>query len=118
MGADIRRRAMMKYLCKVRYATITNLSEIFSVSERTIRRDIEILSLREPIYTKPGRYEGGVYVMDGYYIEQIYFTKEENEIMQKLFDFASLHRGEVLSDQEIAVFKNMLEIHKKDEKQN
>lgn len=35
----------------------------FEVSERTISRDIEELSLTKPIYTKSGRYGGGVYIL-------------------------------------------------------
>ncbi len=43
--------------------TIKNLAMEFEVSERTISRDIEELSLTKPIYTKSGRYGGGVYIL-------------------------------------------------------
>lgn len=43
--------------------TIKNLAMEFEVSERTISRDIEELSLTRPIYTKSGRYGGGVYIL-------------------------------------------------------
>ena len=55
----------MKLLCRRRSETIRNLAFEFEVSERTIRRDIDILSLNEPIYTQVGRYGGGVYVEEG-----------------------------------------------------
>ena len=65
-GTAERRSEIMKLLCRRRSETIRNLAFEFEVSERTIRRDIEILSLNEPIYTQVGRYGGGVYVEEGY----------------------------------------------------
>ena len=112
MGADDRRRAILRYLCRNRFATIACLAEVFSVSERTIRRDIETLSLNEPIYTQAGRYGGGVYVMEGYYMDNIYFSDQELQIMQKLLAYVTIHR-DILSDDEITVFRKMLEIHEK-----
>lgn len=64
-GRAERRSEIMKLLCRRRSETIRNLAFEFEVSERTIRRDIEILSLNEPIYTQVGRYGGGVYVEEG-----------------------------------------------------
>lgn len=57
MGAAERRMAILKYLCRKRHATIEELAIELGVSMRTIRRDISIISLSEPIYTKAGRYE-------------------------------------------------------------
>lgn len=113
MGADDRRRAILKYLCRNRFATIACLAEVFSVSERTIRRDIETLSLKEPIYTQAGRYGGGVYVVDGYYMDNIYFSDQESRIMQKLLAYVTIHREKILSDDEIDAFQKMIEIHQK-----
>ena len=111
MGADDRRRSIIKYLCRCRYATIAHLAEAFSVSERTIRRDIEALSISEPVYTQPGRYGGGVYVMDGYYMDYIYFSEEETRILQKLLLYAQDHKGEVLEDHEIGILARMISNH-------
>ena len=74
MGTAERRQAIMKYLCRCRQTTTSALAEAFSVSERTIRRDIAVLSEREPIYTQPGRYGGGIYVTDNYHMNYIYFS--------------------------------------------
>ncbi len=63
MIASERRREIMKLLNRRRYEKIENIAFEFGVSERTVRRDIEILSLNEPIYTQPGRYGGGVYIV-------------------------------------------------------
>ena len=75
-------------LCRRRHDTINNLAFEFGVSARTIRRDIEALSLKEPIYTRTGRYGGGIYVMDGYYIDRMYVSDEESEVLVKVFNFA------------------------------
>ena len=40
-----RRQALLRLLCERRYETIDNLAFEFSVNRRTIRRDIELLSL-------------------------------------------------------------------------
>ena len=62
MGCAERRQEILKILCRRRHETVANLAFELCVSERTIRRDIETLSLSEPIYTQTGRYGGGVYI--------------------------------------------------------
>ena len=79
-----RRSEILKILCRRRHETIENLAFEFKVSEKTIRRDIEALSLSEPIYTQTGRYGGGVYIMDGYSKNRVYMKKEELKVLQKL----------------------------------
>ena len=71
MGTAERRYEIMKILCRRRNDTICNLASEFGVSMRTIQRDIEVLSRAEPIYTQPGKYGGGVYVVDGYSFKQL-----------------------------------------------
>ena len=51
------------YLCRHRKANTRDLAREFSVSLKTIIRDIMILSKYVPLYTKFGRY-GGVFIMD------------------------------------------------------
>ncbi len=79
-----RRKEIMKILCRRRHEKISNLAFEFNVDYRTMRRDIEALSLTEPIYTKTGRYGGGVYVMDGYYIDRIYMSDNEIQVLTKI----------------------------------
>ena len=79
-----RRREIMRLLCRRKHETIKNLASEFCVSEKTIRRDVEALSLSEPIYTQMGRYGGGVYIMEGYSINRMYMRAEELKVLQKL----------------------------------
>ena len=75
----------MKVLCRRRHENIRNLAHEFGVSMRTIQRDIEALSITEPIYTQSGRYGGGVYVVDGYSINRMYMSDAELSVLQKLY---------------------------------
>ena len=84
LGTTERRNAILRTLCRRRYETIGNLAAEFEVSERTIRRDIEILSYTEPIYTQSGRHAGGVYVVDGYHMDRMYMSEDEIAVLQKL----------------------------------
>jgi len=87
MGATERRCKMMKMLCRRRHETTHNLASEFGVSKRTIQRDIEALSMSEPIYTLTGKY-GGVYVVDGYFMDRSYMTEPELDVLRKIRDAA------------------------------
>lgn len=79
-----RRSEIIRLLCRRKHETIKNLASEFCVSEKTIRRDVEALSLSEPIYTQTGRYGGGVYLVEGYSIDRMYMGKEELKVLEKL----------------------------------
>lgn len=107
MKASERRTALMKLLCRRRCETIFNLAAEFGVSERTIRRDIETLSLTEPIYTRTGRY-GGVYVTDTYDMDRLTFQESETSILCKLLNFAEKNEACGLTDGDIHLLKKMI----------
>lgn len=94
-----RRYEIMKILCRRRYEIIRNLASEFGVSMRTIQRDIEALSRTEPIYTKYGKYGGGVYVVDGYSMDRMYMTDSEIYVLQKLY-IAAEKKESLLSEDE------------------
>lgn len=75
MTPSERREAILKVLCQRRQDKIDNLAFEFGVSVRTIKNDIEELSLAYPIETVRGRYGGGVKVADGYYVGRNYLRK-------------------------------------------
>lgn len=86
MTAVERRVALLKLICRRRFETVSNLAAEFGVSERTIRRDINVLMQTESIYTQQGRYGGGVYVVDTYTIDRMYFNDDELHILTKMLD--------------------------------
>ena len=87
MGTAERRTEIIRVLCRRRHETISNLADEFGVSTRTILRDIEVLSVMEPIYTQCGRY-GGVYVTDDYSMTRMYMSENELSVLHKLAKFA------------------------------
>lgn len=76
-------------LCKRRYDTISNLAQEFGVSVRTIKYDIEELTLAHPIETIRGRYGEGVRVSDGYYADKKYLDLEQINLLKKLYPLLS-----------------------------
>lgn len=83
-GTAERRLKLMKFLCQRRHETIINLSKEFNVSVRTIQRDIDEISDMLPIYVKTGRYNGGVYVVDGFNFDKMYMSDNEIALLEKV----------------------------------
>lgn len=108
MGTAERRIEIMRVLCRRRHETISNLAEEFGVSKRTILRDIEVLSLTEPIYTQCGRYGGGVYVTDNYSMSKMYMTNDELALLNKLLAFADNKAVCNLSSNESNLLKSII----------
>ena len=69
MKALERRQALIELLCERRHDKIGNLAFEFGVNEKTIRRDIQELSLSYPIYTECSRGKAGVYIEESYYFQ-------------------------------------------------
>ena len=111
-----RRIDIMKLLCRRRFETIANLASEFDVSERTIRRDIEFLMRTEPIYTQPGRYGGGVYAMDTYTMDRMYFREDELNVVLKLFDSAEKKEVCELNSNEKRVLEKLIKDYTKPSK--
>ena len=99
MKATERRMAILAILCKRRFEKVENLAFEFGVCEWTIRQDVMELSLSYPIYTKTGKYGGGVYVVDGYKLGMKYMTTEQTELLEKIL--LELTGGEFLTMQSI-----------------
>lgn len=79
-----RRMEIMETLCHRRHETMANLAFEFGVSVRTIKNDIDHLSLSYPIETICGRYGGGVKVADGFYMNRKYLKPEQKELLERL----------------------------------
>ena len=80
MTPSERREAILRVLCQRRQDKIDNLAEEFGVSVRTIKNDIEELTLAHPIETV----RGGVRVADGYYVGRNYLKPKQQELLKKL----------------------------------
>lgn len=105
MGTAERRAEIMRILCRRRHETISNLAKEFGVSTRTIQRDVEVLSVTEPIYTQCGRYDGGIYVTEEYVMDRMYMTNSELSVLHKLVSFAENESICNLDQDELNVLK-------------
>lgn len=83
MTARERRKAILEALCLRRFDTLDNLAFEFKVSKRTIRYDIELLSLSYPIYTVQGN-GGGIHVDENYRLGKSYLKKDQQELLERL----------------------------------
>lgn len=108
MGTAERRTEIMRILCRRRYEKISKLAEEFGVSTRTILRDVEVLSATEPIYTRCGRYSGGVYVTDEYSMIRMYMTEKELSVLHKLSKLADQKAICELSIEENKLLKSII----------
>ncbi|WP_197073433.1 HTH domain-containing protein [Clostridium polynesiense] len=79
-----RRMEILKVLCKRRSDTMANLAEEFGVTSRTIKNDIDYLSLSYPIETVRGRYGGGVKIMGTFDLDRKYLSPIQKKLLEKL----------------------------------
>ena len=61
-----------------------NLAAELGVSERTIRRDVEILTRSYPLETVCGRYGGGVRVADWYHLDRQRMSPKQTALLKRL----------------------------------
>lgn len=107
MDSAKRRAAILKLLACRRYETVGNLARELCVSERTVRRDIEALSLTEPIYTQSGRHHGGVYLMDGSRPSRTYEKLEKAALLSAIYKQLA-DEGRLTAD-ELSLLSDILE---------
>ena len=115
MGTAERRNEIIKILCRRRHETIENLASELAVSKRTIRRDIEVLSISYPIYTQTGKYNGGVYVMDGFFLERMYMNDTELNVLKKIY-IISQNDNSLLTKQELSILDSIIATYSKPSK--
>ncbi len=111
MKAAERRAGIMRILCRRRHEKVSKLAEAFGVSTRTIQRDIDMLSMTEPIYTQCGRYDGGVYVTDNFYMSRMYMTGPELAVLQKLLTCSEKQSVCDLSQDELTILRQIISLY-------
>ena len=78
------RKQILDLLCQRRRDTVQNLATEFGVCERTIRRDIEELTLTYPLETARGRYGGGVRMADWYFQNRPKLSPKQTALLKRL----------------------------------
>lgn len=107
-----RRHEILKILCRRRYEKMENLAAELGVSARTVQRDVESLSLSYPLYTKTGRYEGGVYLLDTYSMDRMYMNEREINVLKKAVDFLA-NQTEILTQEDKQVLYSVISEYSK-----
>ena len=101
-----RRIEIIRLLCRRRKETVKNIAMEFGVTERTIRRDIEVLCISYPIYTKRGRIDGGVSLIDSFSFERLYMTDKTQQLFEKALDL--LEKNKMLCESDIEEMRSAL----------
>ena len=104
-----RRQSILELMCERRHETIDNLAFEFGVDRRTIRRDIEVLSISYPLYTTKGT-GGGVHVVDGYRLGRKYMSDKQTELLERLAAKLTGNDFQIMQD----IIKNFKEPRRKD----
>ena len=90
-----RRQRIVEILNARRSEQVDNLVCELGVSEKTIRRDIEVLSCSYPLNTKRGN-GGCIYVEDGFDLYERYLTARQFEVLEELKVTATEEQAKVL----------------------
>lgn len=108
MTVEERRQKIIKILYRRGHETISNLAQELGVSERTVLRDIYLLSEQEPIYTQTGRYSGGVYIMPEYYPSAFYFKDHELQTLHQIIVIVEEHCREDAENSLLKQFRDLI----------
>ena len=79
-----RQQQIINLLCQRRSDTVQNLAVELGVCERTIRRDIEELTLRYPLETVRGRYGGGIRMAAWYFQDRPKLSPKQTALLKRL----------------------------------
>ena len=79
-----RQQQIINLLCQRRSDTVQNLAAELGVCERTIRRDIEELTLTHPLETVRGRYGGGVKMADWCFRDRPKLSPKQTALLKRL----------------------------------
>ena len=102
-----RRKKIRRMLIRAGYLTMSDLSREFGVCIRTIQRDIDFLSEELPLYTRCGRFSGGVYLVNSPLRDRIYKEEQEGELLAHLCTIAA-RCPELLSEEEQTVLTRII----------
>ena len=95
MNTNNRRIEILNILVVRRRTTAKELAEEFGVTDRTIRNDIQALSLGFPVYTQQGG-DGGIFIKEDYkpYINTL--SSEELKILREVYGQAEKAQKKIL----------------------
>lgn len=107
MNTVERRERLIRILMLRGKTSIKTLAGELEVSERTVMRDIDVLSTSRPISTLPGK-GGGVFITDTYEINRPRLQEYEITLLKKIISEIELKTSCSLSSSEVQALKDML----------
>lgn len=108
LNATERRFRLIEILLYRRHETITNLAFELGVSSKTIQRDFLEINTMIPIHTKVGRYYGGIYLMEGFFLHKTYLNEDEMLLLMKVKEYILLHTPNEFTEKDIIVLERMI----------
>ena len=102
MSAAELRLKLLQILCIRRHDTYQNLAEELGVTKETIRQDVIELMRYYPVETRRGRYGGGVWIADGYYLTynpsgKKELSAEQTAALKRAISTADARDGRILN---------------------
>ena len=107
LNSNERRERLVRILMLRGRAPIGQLAQELEVSERTVMRDIDILSTSRPIFSIPGK-GGGVFLIDTYSIYPHALQESEASLLKKIISEAEESSICSLNTAEIKILKDIL----------
>ena len=95
MDANQRRDEIIRILVGRRFETMPRLAIELGVSRITIVRDILALTSEYPLETTQGN-GGGVKLADWYRPNRAIFTREQQQVLTELLNFADEHQSQIV----------------------
>ena len=108
MDSFNRRKLLLSILKYRGHDTIPNLAVEFNVSVKTIRRDLDVLSLNEPITIKTGRYYGGIYYDRTRLSKRTALNRQQIDVLKRIIVLAEKQEPCKLSSPEIITLYSIL----------
>lgn len=112
MNVADRRERLLRILTLKGRSTIPELANELEVSERTIIRDIEVISLEKPIFTIVGK-NGGVYIDNYYLLNQLHMKEHETDLLYKIIFDIENYSYCSLNESELNLLKEIVTIYSK-----
>ena len=112
LNVSTRRERLLRILTLKGRVTISELANELEVSERTIMRDIDALSIEKPIFTMTGKH-GGVCIDDYYLLYQLHMKEYEIELLEKIVYDIEKKSFCTLNDSELNLLKEIVTIYSK-----
>ena len=107
MDVHERRQRLIKILTLRGRTPISALARELEVSERTVMRDVDILSLTKPIYTLSGKH-GGVCIRAEYAKRPPSLESFETELLQKILRECTKNGSVKLDSSELSVLSDII----------